>query len=147
MNTLIKPTTSWIFCHHETFSTTILRSFSCNEQLHFIYIFQHHCQKAQINGRDGVIVAGGSSDVHPALSSVEFFDLDLGRWLNLGKLREPRRFPSILVMSNHLLVAGNNCCGWGACLINLHPTCISSTAGIPLYNGCYSTIPNDYVTW
>jgi hypothetical protein len=70
------------------------------------FTVQHHCQKAQINGREGVIVAGGSSDVHPALSSVEFFDLDLGKWLNLGKLREPRRFPSILVMSNHLLVAG-----------------------------------------
>ena len=76
------------------------------QQHNDLLILQHHCQKAQINGRDGVIVAGGSSDVHPALSSVEFFDLDQEKWLNLGKLREPRRFPSILVMANHLLVAG-----------------------------------------
>ena len=69
-------------------------------------IFQHSCVKARVNGREGVIVAGGSSDADPALTSVEFFDLKTNRWRSLGRTREGRRFPGLMVMGKHLLIAG-----------------------------------------
>ncbi len=59
-----------------------------------------------MNGREGVIVAGGASDASAALSSLEFFDLGMSKWLNLGRMREGRRFPGLMVMGKHLLVAG-----------------------------------------
>ena len=59
-----------------------------------------------MNGRNGVIVAGGSSDAVPALSSVEFIDLDNGDRLNLGRMRTGRRFPGVMVMANNLVIAG-----------------------------------------
>ena len=40
---------------------------------------QHSCLKARVNGREGVIVAGGSSDAREAIASLEFFDLKQGR--------------------------------------------------------------------
>ncbi len=55
---------------------------------------------------DGVIVAGGSSDAVPALASLEFFDLRHGRWLSLGRMRQGRRFPGILVIARNLIVMG-----------------------------------------
>ena len=67
---------------------------------------QHACVKARVNGREGVIVAGGASDASAALSSLEFFDLGMSKWLNLGRMREGRRFPGLMVMGKHLLVAG-----------------------------------------
>ena len=39
---------------------------------------------AKIDGIEGIIVAGGSSDASPVLSSVEFFDLDKSQWSTLG---------------------------------------------------------------
>ena len=48
-------------------------------------------------------MAGGSSDADPALTLVEFFDLDQAIWMSLGRLREGRRFPGLLVMGKHLL--------------------------------------------
>ena len=71
-----------------------------------LYFFQHSCVKARVNGREGVIVAGGSSDADPALTSVEFFDLKTNRWRSLGRTREGRRFPGLMVMGKHLLIAG-----------------------------------------
>ena len=68
--------------------------------------FQHGCVKATVNGRNGVIVAGGSSDAVPALSSVEFIDLDNGDRLNLGRMRRGRRYPGVMVMANNLVIAG-----------------------------------------
>ena len=68
--------------------------------------FQHSCVKARVNGREGVIVAGGASDADPALNLVEFFDLKTKRWMSLGRTREGRRFPGMMVMGKHLLVAG-----------------------------------------
>ena len=62
--------------------------------------------KASVNGRKGVIVAGGSSDAVPALASLEFFDLAQNKWLSLGRMREGRRFPGLLVMGGNLIVAG-----------------------------------------
>lgn len=67
---------------------------------------KHGCVKATVNGRNGVIVAGGSSDAVPALSSVEFIDLDNGDRLNLGRMRTGRRFPGVMVMANNLVIAG-----------------------------------------
>ena len=49
-----------------------------------------------------MIVAGGSSDAVPALSSVEFIDLDNGDRLNLGRMRNGRRFPGVMVMANNI---------------------------------------------
>ena len=59
----------------------------------FIFFLQHSCVKARVNGKEGVIVAGGSSDADPALTLVEFFDLSSSTWISLGRLREGRRFP------------------------------------------------------
>ena len=67
---------------------------------------QHGCVKATVNGRNGVIVAGGSSDAVPTLSSVEFIDLDNGDRLNLGRMRAGRRYPGVMVMANNLVIAG-----------------------------------------
>ena len=62
--------------------------------IHIFYFFlQHSCVKARVNGKEGVIVAGGSSDADPALTLVEFFDLSSSTWISLGRLREGRRFP------------------------------------------------------
>ena len=58
-----------------------------------IFFSQHSCVKARVNGKEGVIVAGGSSDADPALTLVEFFDLSSSTWISLGRLREGRRFP------------------------------------------------------
>ena len=60
----------------------------------FLYsCFQHSCVKARVNGRDGVIVAGGASDADPNLNMVEFFDLRSHKWMSLGRTRQGRRFP------------------------------------------------------
>ena len=56
-------------------------------------LFQHSCVKARVNGRDGVIVAGGASDADPNLNMVEFFDLRSHKWMSLGRTRQGRRFP------------------------------------------------------
>jgi len=70
---------------------------------------QHSCMKVRINGRDGVIAGGGKSadqSSDQALSSLEFFDLGTGRWFSLGRMRQPRKFPSLSLMSGKLVVAG-----------------------------------------
>ena len=59
-----------------------------------------------MNGRDGVIVAGGESDASPALASLEFFDTAQGKWLNLGRMRQGRRFPGVMALRGNLIVAG-----------------------------------------
>ena len=53
-----------------------------------------------------MIVAGGASDAIPALASLEFFDAENGEWLSLGRMREGRRFPGLLVLGGNLVVAG-----------------------------------------
>ena len=40
---------------------------------------------AKLEGQEGIIVAGGSSDASPVLSSVEFFDLAKSQWSTLGR--------------------------------------------------------------
>jgi len=68
--------------------------------------FQHTCLRARINGREGVISAGGSSDASPALSSVEFYDVRKGKWLSLGRMRQGRRFPGLTVIRGNLILSG-----------------------------------------
>ena len=68
--------------------------------------FQHSCLRASVNGRPGVIVGGGASNAVPALSSVEFFDEGAGQWRSMGRMRQGRRFPGMMVMANNLVVAG-----------------------------------------
>jgi len=67
---------------------------------------KHSCVKARVNGKDGVIVAGGASDADPNLNLVEFFDINSHKWKSLGRTRQGRRFPGLMVMGKHLLVAG-----------------------------------------
>ena len=62
--------------------------------------------RARINGRDGILVAGGSSEAVPALASVEFFDLKASKWLSLGRMRQGRRFPGVMVVANNLIIMG-----------------------------------------
>ncbi len=59
-----------------------------------------------MNGRDGVIVAGGESDAADALASLEFYDLRQRRWLSLGRMRRGRRFPGLTVIAGNLIVSG-----------------------------------------
>ena len=61
----------------------------------YSFFFQHSCVKARVNGKEGIIVAGGASDADPAVNLVEFFDLEQSSWVSLGRLREGRRFPGI----------------------------------------------------
>lgn len=69
-------------------------------------LFQHSCIKAKVNGRDGIIVAGGESDAIPDLASLEFFDMNEGNWLSLGRMRQGRRFPGIMTLAGNLVVGG-----------------------------------------
>jgi hypothetical protein len=71
-----------------------------------LLFIKHSCVKARVNGREGIIVAGGASDANPALNSIEFFDLQDSKWMSLGRMREGRRYPGLMVMGKHLLVAG-----------------------------------------
>ena len=61
---------------------------------------------ARIDGREGIIVAGGSSDGFPAMTAVEFFDLENSQWLDMGTLRQGRLFPGLTTIGNHLYVLG-----------------------------------------
>lgn len=61
---------------------------------------------ARIDGREGIIVAGGSSDGFPVMTSVEFFDLENSQWLDMGTLRQGRLFPGLTTIGNHLYVLG-----------------------------------------
>ena len=70
------------------------------------FVFQHSCLHASVNGRDGVIVAGGSSSTDPALKSVEFYDLEEGQWKSLGSMRQGRKYPGIFVLDGNLVMAG-----------------------------------------
>ena len=72
----------------------------------YLKLFQHSCTKVRFNGRNGVIVAGGSSDANPALSSLEFYDLNTGKWYSLGRMTQGRRFPAITLMNGKLMVTG-----------------------------------------
>ena len=74
-------------------------------ELHTVHLSIYSIQ-ATVNGRKGVIVAGGLSAAIPALSSVEFFDLGERRWLSLGRMRRGRRFPGIFVLRGNLVIAG-----------------------------------------
>ena len=67
---------------------------------------QHSCTKVRFNGRNGIIVAGGSSDANPALSSLEFYDLNTGKWYSLGRMTQGRRFPAITLMNGKLIITG-----------------------------------------
>ena len=70
-------------------------------------LLQHSCTKVRFNGRNGIVVAGGSSDANPSLSSLEFFDLNTKKWYSLGRMRQGRRYPAITLMNGKLLVTGN----------------------------------------
>jgi hypothetical protein len=83
-------------------------SFVFESALTIVSIFKHSCTKAKVNGRDGVIVAGGASDAIPALASLEFYDLEKATWLSLGRMREGRRYPGIFVLAGNLVVAGES---------------------------------------
>ena len=63
-----------------------------NRYSFYFFLLQHSCVKARVNGRDGVIVAGGASDADPSLNMVEFFDLRSHKWMSLGRTRQGRRF-------------------------------------------------------
>merc|ERR1712049_68541 len=67
---------------------------------------KHSCVKAKVNGKSGVIVAGGDSDSVQALASMEFYDIRSGKWLSLGRMRQGRRFPGLMVIGKNLVVSG-----------------------------------------
>jgi len=67
---------------------------------------KHSCTKVRFNGRNGIIVAGGSSDASPALSSLEFYDLNTGKWYSLGRMTQGRRFPAITLINGKLMITG-----------------------------------------
>lgn len=65
--------------------------------------------KTTINGRPGVVVAGGEHNFKPNLRSLEFFDLSEGKWNNLGTMRQGRKFPGLTAIDQQLVVAGRRC--------------------------------------
>jgi len=67
---------------------------------------QHSCAKAKFNGKEGVIVSGGAKGSSMNLTSVEWFDLQTGEWVNLPQLNQGRRNHAITVESGRLTVVG-----------------------------------------
>ena len=59
-----------------------------------------------INGHPGLVVSGGSSSSSPNMTSVEFYDLSLGRWLSLPSLQRGRRSHAMVVEGGRLMVTG-----------------------------------------
>ena len=47
---------------------------------------QHGCSSVTLNGRPGVVVSGGVDSNNFNTTSVEFFDMNTHRWINLPSL-------------------------------------------------------------
>jgi len=73
----------------------------------------HACVKADLNGRPGLVVSGGSNKAGPNITSVEFYDAKTGSWLSMPSLRKGRQGHVMTVTKGRLLVAGGERVGRG----------------------------------
>jgi len=67
---------------------------------------QHACSSVTLNGRPGVVVSGGVDGNRFNTSTVEFFDMNTHRWVNLPSLSRGRRGHTMTTVEGQLSVAG-----------------------------------------
>ena len=67
---------------------------------------QHGCNSVTLNGRPGVVVSGGVDSNRFNTSSVEFFDMNTNKWINLPNLSRGRRGHTMNTIDGKLTVAG-----------------------------------------
>lgn len=71
----------------------------------------HGCTSVTLNGRPGVVVSGGVDSNRFNTSSVEFFDINTHRWVNLPNLSRGRRGHTMTTIEGQLAVAGGAAVG------------------------------------
>merc|ERR1712117_484131 len=67
---------------------------------------KHGCTSVTLNGRPGVVVSGGIDTNRGNTSSVEFFDMNTHRWINLPSLSRGRRGHTMTTIDGKLAVVG-----------------------------------------
>jgi len=67
---------------------------------------QHGCSSVTLNGRPGVVVSGGVDSNNFNTTSVEFFDMNTHRWINLPSLSRGRRGHTMTTVEGKLAVMG-----------------------------------------
>jgi len=73
---------------------------------------QHGCTSVTLNGRPGVVVSGGIDNNRFNTSSVEFFDMNTHRWINLPNLSRGRRGHTMTTIDGKLAVVGGAATGF-----------------------------------
>merc|ERR1711915_186215 len=59
---------------------------------------QHSCSSITLNGRPGVVVSGGVDRNRVKSNTVEFFDINTNKWVNLPGLARGRRSHTMTVI-------------------------------------------------
>lgn len=72
----------------------------------------HGCTSVTLNGRPGVVVSGGIDNNRGNTSSVEFFDMNTHRWINLPNLSRGRRGHTMTTIDGKLAVVGGVATGF-----------------------------------
>lgn len=72
---------------------------------------QHGCSSVTLNGRPGVMVSGGVDSRQLNTTSVEFFDINTHKWINLPALSRGRRGHTMTTIEGKLAVAGGAALG------------------------------------
>ena len=67
---------------------------------------QHSCISLTLNGRPGVVVSGGRDTRGVNNPSVEFFDMNTNKWINLPSLSRGRRGHTMTTIRGQMAVAG-----------------------------------------
>lgn len=67
---------------------------------------QHGCTSVTLNGRPGVVVSGGMDSNQFNTTSVEFFDINTHRWIDLPGLSRGRRGHTMTTIEGQLAVMG-----------------------------------------
>merc|ERR1711872_724131 len=67
---------------------------------------QHGCMSVTLNGRPGLDVSGGVDNNNFNTSSVEFFDMNTNKWINLPSLSRGRRGHTMTTIRGQMAVAG-----------------------------------------
>jgi len=73
---------------------------------------RHGCTSVTLNGRPGVVVSGGIDTNRGNTSSVEFFDMNTHRWINLPNLSRGRRGHTMTTIEGKLAVVGGVATGF-----------------------------------
>lgn len=73
---------------------------------------QHSCTSITLNGRPGVVVSGGMDTNRSNNPSVEFFDMNTNKWINLPSLSRGRRGHTMTTIDGKMAVAGGASTGF-----------------------------------